>query len=225
MNCHLSLTKTIVLVVFATTLLFVAAAPCPTSAATTTYTDSAAYFAAVGQQTLQDFNRPISNTDTSIRYNNLVVSCSGPSACVPDTFGPTSFVSIDGLSIYTVSPSFITFTFNSPIKSFGISIAGLGTISSTTFSIANSNGFSSVLYQDYSGTTTSFDTALFAGLISDERFTSVTFWGTELGDGVFFDNLYYHQNPLPPALPLFATGLGVLGLLGWRRKRKAQAAT
>ena len=26
--------------------------------------------------------------------------------------------------------------------------------------------------------------------------------------------------PLPGALPLFATGLGVLGLLGWRRKRK-----
>lgn len=29
--------------------------------------------------------------------------------------------------------------------------------------------------------------------------------------------------PLPTALPLFATGLGALGLLGWRRKKKAQA--
>ena len=29
--------------------------------------------------------------------------------------------------------------------------------------------------------------------------------------------------PLPAALPLFATGLGVLALLGWRRKRKAAA--
>ena len=29
--------------------------------------------------------------------------------------------------------------------------------------------------------------------------------------------------PLPAALPLFATGLGALGLLGWRRKRRAQA--
>ena len=27
--------------------------------------------------------------------------------------------------------------------------------------------------------------------------------------------------PLPAALPLFATGLGALGLLAWRRKRKA----
>jgi len=31
------------------------------------------------------------------------------------------------------------------------------------------------------------------------------------------------QTPLPAALPLFATGLGALGLLGWHRKRKAQA--
>ncbi len=30
--------------------------------------------------------------------------------------------------------------------------------------------------------------------------------------------------PLPAALPLFATGLGALGLLGWRRKRKSAAA-
>jgi hypothetical protein len=29
--------------------------------------------------------------------------------------------------------------------------------------------------------------------------------------------------PLPAALPLFATGLGAMGLLGWRRKRKAAA--
>ena len=33
------------------------------------------------------------------------------------------------------------------------------------------------------------------------------------------------DTPLPAALPLFATGLGALGLLGWRRKRKVVAAT
>ena len=30
--------------------------------------------------------------------------------------------------------------------------------------------------------------------------------------------------PIPTALPLFATGIGVLGLFGWRRKRKSVAA-
>jgi hypothetical protein len=32
------------------------------------------------------------------------------------------------------------------------------------------------------------------------------------------------ETPLPAALPLFATGLGAMGLLGWRRKRKGAAA-
>ena len=32
------------------------------------------------------------------------------------------------------------------------------------------------------------------------------------------------STPLPAALPLFGTGLGALGLLGWRRKRKAALA-
>jgi len=31
------------------------------------------------------------------------------------------------------------------------------------------------------------------------------------------------STPLPAALPLFATGLGALGLIGWRRKRKQAA--
>jgi hypothetical protein len=33
------------------------------------------------------------------------------------------------------------------------------------------------------------------------------------------------ETPLPAALPLFASGVGALGLLGWRRKRKKVAAT
>jgi hypothetical protein len=41
-------------------------------------------------------------------------------------------------------------------------------------------------------------------------------------------NVLLHEldvtTPLPAALPLFATGLGAVGLLGWRRKRKASAA-
>ena len=32
------------------------------------------------------------------------------------------------------------------------------------------------------------------------------------------------ETPLPAALPLFTTGLGALGLLGWRRKRKQSGA-
>lgn len=42
-----------------------------------------------------------------------------------------------------------------------------------------------------------------------------------------FDNIEFNaapaSTPLPAALPLFASGLGALGLLGWHRKRKSTA--
>ena len=41
------------------------------------------------------------------------------------------------------------------------------------------------------------------------------------GDGFSFDYAAIVPTPLPGALPLFASGLGALGLLGWRRKQKA----
>ena len=42
--------------------------------------------------------------------------------------------------------------------------------------------------------------------------------------GITLGSASVNATPLPAALPLFATGLGALGLLGWRRKRKKSAA-
>jgi hypothetical protein len=55
---------------------------------------------------------------------------------------------------------------------------------------------------------------------------SFTLIGSQAGKpptDVAFAVLRVNDTPLPAALPLFATGLGALGLLGWRTKRKAQA--
>jgi hypothetical protein len=49
----------------------------------------------------------------------------------------------------------------------------------------------------------------------NSNLTSITF-ASDVGDPPAV--------PLPAALPLFATGIGGLGLLGWHRKRKGQAA-
>jgi hypothetical protein len=45
-----------------------------------------------------------------------------------------------------------------------------------------------------------------------------------VSNSIITANAPFTPTPLPAALPLFATGLGGLGLLGWRRKRKAQAS-
>jgi hypothetical protein len=50
--------------------------------------------------------------------------------------------------------------------------------------------------------------------------TYVWTWGTG-ADQSF--TLEIGTAPIPAALPLFATGLGGLGLIGWRRKRKTVA--
>jgi len=68
--------------------------------------------------------------------------------------------------------------------------------------------------------TATYDNETFATL-SVTPGTYVWTWGSG-ADQSF--TLEIGQTPIPAALPLFATGLGALGLLGWRRKRKAQAA-
>jgi hypothetical protein len=42
-------------------------------------------------------------------------------------------------------------------------------------------------------------------------------------DSLTVNSLTLSSTPLPAALPLFATGLGAMGLLGWRRKKKVAA--
>ena len=53
--------------------------------------------------------------------------------------------------------------------------------------------------------------------------TSIVFENTGAGN-IRVDDINVSGTPLPGAFPLFATGLGVVGLLGWRRKRKNAAA-
>jgi hypothetical protein len=54
--------------------------------------------------------------------------------------------------------------------------------------------------------------------------TYVWTWGTDADQSYTLDIVAPAATPLPAALPLFAGGLGVIGLLGARKRRKAQAA-
>lgn len=63
-------------------------------------------------------------------------------------------------------------------------------------------------------------------LLGFDNLTSVDFYAA-VTDGsapdVAIDNLTLSSAPLPGALPLFASGLGALGLFGWRKRKKAVA--
>jgi hypothetical protein len=88
---------------------------------------------------------------------------------------------------------------------------------STTISI-NLNGSvlpSSPFFSYLEGTNTAAVLLQFSG---DQSFAIASANG--LSGSVTYD---YTAAPLPAALPLFATGIGGLGLLGWRRKPKTQA--
>ena len=62
------------------------------------------------------------------------------------------------------------------------------------------------------------NTWLFSGPISGPELFGPGDWSYAIAE------VSTSATPLPGALPLFATGLGALGLFGWRRKRKALAA-
>jgi hypothetical protein len=87
--------------------------------------------------------------------------------------------------------------------------------------------------ETYSGTGTTIINSLytipggFPTTASLQDFASIEASGGTAGGvttNTYEDAWYVAATPIPAALPLFASGLGALGLLGWRRKRKAQAA-
>jgi hypothetical protein len=74
---------------------------------------------------------------------------------------------------------------------------------------------------NYTGSTASGGSSLKLTLDNDAGLCPVT---TSSLAGTFSgDSGEAAATPLPAALPLFATGLGALGLFGWRRKRKQAA--
>ena len=62
------------------------------------------------------------------------------------------------------------------------------------------------------------------GLIKRIRITETAGFNSFVGgiDNIRFENI--NVVPLPAALPLFGTGLAIMGFIGWRRKRRMAAA-
>jgi hypothetical protein len=81
-----------------------------------------------------------------------------------------------------------------------------------------------IIFQSAAGNVGGIDFASNLSL-TDDSLTAVSFSipSLSLYNIPFLATGYASPTPLPAALPLFATGLGALGLFGWRRTRKAAA--
>ena len=89
---------------------------------------------------------------------------------------------------------------------------------SNTFDLTLSSTYNSAFVTAHGGTAAGAEATLIAGL--DSGLAYVNIHNATFPNGEIRGQL---ETPLPATLPLLATGLGGLGLLGWRRKRKAQA--
>ena len=108
---------------------------------------------------------------------------------------------------------------------------GGGTLTSLSFALNNGDTFSTS-DSGVSGVSAVFDDGTLLSIGFYDNFSNDQF--TITSDLDYTYHVYYPQftasgtialatTPLPAALPLFAGGVGVMGLAGWRKKRKSSA--
>src|SRR5262245_10696584 len=91
-----------------------------------------------------------------------------------------------------------------------------GTYPPTLFDLTQASFYNAPFLAAHGGTPAGAEAALTAALLSGLTYFNIH--TTMFSGGEIRGQL--NVVPLPAALPLFATGLGALGLLAWRRKRK-----
>jgi hypothetical protein len=106
------------------------------------------------------------------------------------------------------------------LNDFEVSLDKFGNVTGWDFSFAIGHStFDFEIHSSPGGDAVSLFQCLTSGcLVPGIEFTSAEWTGSAGQWSPIF------PTPVPAALPLFATGLGALGLLGWRRKRKAATA-
>jgi hypothetical protein len=191
----------------------------PTFANSITIVSDGSTLAAATSTTYFDTTSNTSDT-TGLTFTPALVGAYGTFTSVPP--GAPA-----GADVINIPPGdeygFFKVNFTLPNGATNVSISGAANVDDQGYIFINGNQI---------GYTTETANATFNSNIALNFVVGVNeFLVSDINSGggpsgaAFFATVTYDvsQTPLPAALPLFATGLGALGLLGWRRKRKAAA--
>jgi hypothetical protein len=148
-------------------------------------------------------------------YNN-----GGILTVVNTTFGGNT-AGADGGGIYNNSGTLTVVN-----TTFGNSTFGGNTAGADGGGIYNNGGILTVVNTIFEGNTAGADGGGIYNNSGMVTLTNTTFLNNSaiFGNDIFSNGGTVTETPIPATLPLFATGLGALGLLGWRRKRKTLSA-
>lgn len=167
----------------------------------------------------------------------LVIDYSGVTNPNSSNFTTTAALSIDFGSVYDVNSVHMNAASQSPTDNvvFGDFVQGsvAGPFNNESFSSPVEFSVTRVgdTVTQYYGSVGGPLSMLYS--VTDPNFTEPAhfyfglndFGGSDLAQSVTFQSFTINSaTPLPGTLPLFASGLGALGLLGWRKKKKAEAA-
>jgi hypothetical protein len=153
---------------------------------------------------------------SSIGQDNLVTTQGGIG------FG-SNFICTGAVSINCTGETILTFS--TPVSNLSFfQVGDNATGVQASVDVFTGGAFNSTV--DILGFNT-FNTPDLVDLTAFSNVTSIRIYNITDPGGLGWDNFNFTSSagatPLPAALPLFASGLGGLGLLGWRRKRKATA--
>jgi hypothetical protein len=154
-----------------------------------------------------------------------LLSCLGISTRAEGSVFPTTLTFLPG----SQNPAFVgnPETFTASLFFGTIGFPGVGPVQNVTIDFENVTLSTTLGSATTNLTGVAMVTVTFASPgVFDIRATFLgddNFQGAMADTTVTVDAVNAGATPLPAALPLFATGLGVLGLLGWRRKRKLAA--
>jgi hypothetical protein len=187
--------------------------------------------APAAQATTFTFTSPANTLGTTQSYgpiNGLTITAAGFNSSTftspdQDLFGKNAGSTEMGLGLTNDPSTDDEITVGSYIR-----ITMPAAVTNVSFEMGSTGGDTWAVYGASVANPLSLGSALATGGSDDGTSISIAYspyyFFTATSNNVLVESLTMSATPVPAALPLFATGLGALGLFGWRRKRNNAAA-